>query len=523
MQERLRALLIAPPGAGKGTQAAAISAEFGVEHISTGDLFRAEVAAETPLGRLVAAYLEQGDLVPDDLVLELVRVKVVEAIERDGGYLLDGYPRTLNQAEQAHAIGVEMGITAHAAVTFEVPREVLSERLLERARLEGRPDDDKETILHRLDVYEKETASVVDYYDGLGVLIRIDADRPVEEVTAATIAALRTAMGATATEHGPDGEGGEAGAAAGEAGAAEASGADDAGSAAGEDEAAGAEEAAGVAEAAGADDAAGAAGVAKAAKKAAPPRATAGARKATAAAGARATSTGTKRAGTTRTGGARGAAAKRGAAAAAVAAGDGPSGGAEAVDEPDVVDEPAAPEPTTGMELVHVPAALPEEAVECDESAPRPRRLASWPERAVAAATALAATEVLVALGVLLTGLVANGKQGPLVARLGAAFVDAIGTAHALVLIAAAGLLGWASRAGVGPLATTVAKVVLGLAVMFFVAAPLAAWGNVAYLHHSHQAVDGVVRAQLATWMVATMVPMGVAAALAWWVVSQPA
>ncbi len=198
MQERLRALLIAPPGAGKGTQAVAISQEFGVEHISTGDLFRAEVKKGTALGRDVAAYLARGDLVPDDVVLQLVRVKVLEAMARDGGYLLDGYPRTLAQAHAAHAIGVEMGITAHAAVTFDVPRDVLVDRLLGRARREGRSDDDEKTILHRLDVYDCETAPLLDYYADLGVLVRIDADRPVAEVTAATIAALRAKVGAGA-------------------------------------------------------------------------------------------------------------------------------------------------------------------------------------------------------------------------------------------------------------------------------------------------------------------------------------
>ena len=198
MQERLRALLIAPPGAGKGTQAVAICDEFGVEHISTGDLFRAEVAAGTVLGREVAGYLDRGDLVPDDVVLQLVRVKVIDALERTGGYLLDGYPRTLAQAEEAHAIGVQMGVTAHAVVTFEVPREVLVARLQERARLEGRADDDEKTIMHRLDVYDRETAPVVDYYAGLGVLVRIDANRPVADVTAATIAALRAVVGASA-------------------------------------------------------------------------------------------------------------------------------------------------------------------------------------------------------------------------------------------------------------------------------------------------------------------------------------
>src|SRR5579871_6135263 len=106
MGEHLRGLLIAPPGAGKGTQAKAISREFGVESISTGDLFRAEVAAGTALGREVAGYLERGDLVPDRLVHQLVRDKLLEVLGRTGGYLLDGFPRTLEQARVAHAAAV---------------------------------------------------------------------------------------------------------------------------------------------------------------------------------------------------------------------------------------------------------------------------------------------------------------------------------------------------------------------------------------------------------------------------------
>ncbi|HVM67714.1 MAG TPA: adenylate kinase [Acidimicrobiales bacterium] len=195
MGNRLRALLIAPPGAGKGTQAKAISTEFGVEVISSGDLFRAEVAAGTPLGHQVAGYLDRGDLVPDALVHQLVRAKVLDAVARTGGYLLDGFPRTMEQARVAHASAVEAGLQANAVVTFEVPRDVSVERMLARARVEGRTDDDKATVLHRLDVYERETAPVVGFYDALGVLVRIDADRPVDEVTAATLAALHAAIG----------------------------------------------------------------------------------------------------------------------------------------------------------------------------------------------------------------------------------------------------------------------------------------------------------------------------------------
>ncbi len=193
MSGRIRALLIAPPGAGKGTQAHAISAEFGVEHISTGALFRAQVAAGTEVGRAVAGYLDRGDLVPDHLVEVLVREKVPEAVAATGGYLLDGFPRTLAQARAAHAFAEELGITAHAVLTFDAPRPVLLARLLGRGA-GGRTDDEEATIRHRLDVFDAETAPVLDYYARLGVLIHIDGDQPVTEVTRATIAALRAAV-----------------------------------------------------------------------------------------------------------------------------------------------------------------------------------------------------------------------------------------------------------------------------------------------------------------------------------------
>jgi adenylate kinase len=114
---------------------------------------------------------------------------------RTGGYLLDGIPRTLAQAQVAHAAAVDRGVPAHAAVTFEVPRAVLVSRLLERAQADGRTDDDEKTVLHRLDVYDRETEPVVTFYEELGVLIGIDANRPVGEVTASTIAALRAVLG----------------------------------------------------------------------------------------------------------------------------------------------------------------------------------------------------------------------------------------------------------------------------------------------------------------------------------------
>ena len=194
MASRLRALLIAPPGAGKGTQAARICAHFGVAHISTGDVFRREAAGGSALGREVSSYLDRGDLVPDAVVGEVVRREIGRALDESGGYLLDGFPRTVRQAESAHALAVELGIAAQAVVTFDVPRAVLLERLMDRGSAGGRSDDTEATIRHRLDVYDGQTAPLLDFYDERKMLIRIDADQGIDQVTAATVAALEAVL-----------------------------------------------------------------------------------------------------------------------------------------------------------------------------------------------------------------------------------------------------------------------------------------------------------------------------------------
>jgi adenylate kinase len=157
-------------------------------------VFRHEVTADTELGRQVAEYLDRGDLVPDELVGRVVRREVLAAVTAVGGYLLDGFPRTVGQAEAAHADAVELGVEADAVVTFDVPRPVLLKRLLDRGGAGGRSDDDGHTIRHRLDVYDLQTMPLLDYYDARGLLIRVDANRPIDEVTVATIEALEQAM-----------------------------------------------------------------------------------------------------------------------------------------------------------------------------------------------------------------------------------------------------------------------------------------------------------------------------------------
>jgi adenylate kinase len=130
------------------------------------------------------------------VVGEVVRKEVQRAVAATGGYLLDGFPRTLAQAEAAHELAVELGIAAHAVLTFEVPRPVLLERLMSRGASEDRADDNEATIRHRLDVYDLQTAPLLAFYEERGVLFRVDADRAVDDVTDAAIAALEAALAA---------------------------------------------------------------------------------------------------------------------------------------------------------------------------------------------------------------------------------------------------------------------------------------------------------------------------------------
>ena len=180
----MRLILLSPPGAGKGTHATLLSEATGVRHVSSGDVLRAEVARGTDLGRQLETYTSRGDLVPDDLIFEILLPVVVEAARSTGGFLLDGFPRTVPQAKRAAELGVELELVADAAVHLTAPREVLVARLLARAEREGRSDDTTEVIEHRLSVYEELTQPLVAYYRERGILVEVDADRPVESVQA---------------------------------------------------------------------------------------------------------------------------------------------------------------------------------------------------------------------------------------------------------------------------------------------------------------------------------------------------
>jgi adenylate kinase len=185
----MRVLLIGPPGAGKGTQATRIAAHFDLVRIATGDLLRQEVASGSELGRTAKAYIDRGDLVPDDVVITMTRERVVQA-NTEGGYILDGYPRTLVQAEAAYRWAKARGVPFDLALFFEIGTDELLARLAGRAREEGRSDDTEETVRHRLEVFQRQTYPLLDYYRRRGILVRIDAVGPVDAITERIVAVL---------------------------------------------------------------------------------------------------------------------------------------------------------------------------------------------------------------------------------------------------------------------------------------------------------------------------------------------
>ena len=185
----MRLLLLAPPGAGKGTQGERLAARFGVRHIAAGDQLRAEARAGTPLGRQIAGFQERGDLVPDQIVLDMLIPVVVEAAAH-GGYILDGFPRTLPQATAAAELGARLDVTLDATVYLHAPETVLTQRLLARAAQEGRTDDTADVIRHRFQVFAETTGPLIAYYRGRGILVEVDADQPPDSVTAGIESAL---------------------------------------------------------------------------------------------------------------------------------------------------------------------------------------------------------------------------------------------------------------------------------------------------------------------------------------------
>jgi adenylate kinase len=183
----MRLLLIGAPGAGKGTQAELLAERFGITHISSGDLPRQHVKDQTSLGQKIKSYVDNGDLVPHGVVMDMLRKPVVAAAKA-GGYVLDGFPRTVEQAKASFPTAHALGIEVQAAVHLDVPREELVRRLLSRQR---GSDDTKEVIEHRLHVYLERTVPLLEYYADREWMFAVDGAQPRDAVHEQIVARLR--------------------------------------------------------------------------------------------------------------------------------------------------------------------------------------------------------------------------------------------------------------------------------------------------------------------------------------------
>lgn len=179
----MRVVLLGPPGAGKGTQAVLLSEKLGVPHISTGDLFRANISQQTALGREAQKYMDAGDLVPSDVTNRMVEARVGEP-DAANGFVLDGYPRTVDQADALEKILEHNGTALDAVLCFVVAEDTVVERMLAR----GRADDTEDVIRNRLRVYREETEPLLEHYDGL--VVTVDGIGEVEEVNGRALKAL---------------------------------------------------------------------------------------------------------------------------------------------------------------------------------------------------------------------------------------------------------------------------------------------------------------------------------------------
>jgi adenylate kinase len=189
MTASARLLIVGPQGSGKGTQGVRIAETYGIPVVSTGDIFRANIKEGTPLGQQVTAILDKGDLVPDELTSEIVRDRLSQA-DAANGFLLDGYPRNVAQVAHLEEFLSGRGESLDAVILLDVPREESLARLGLRATEQGRSDDTDGAIAHRLDIYEHETAPIIEVYGAKGIVDRIDGVGTLDEITERISAAL---------------------------------------------------------------------------------------------------------------------------------------------------------------------------------------------------------------------------------------------------------------------------------------------------------------------------------------------
>ena len=179
----MKLVFLGPPGAGKGTQAKIYSQKHKIAHISTGEMLRAAVQAGSPLGIKVKSVIDSGQLVSDELIIELIRDRVKES-DCSGGYILDGFPRTVKQAEALERLLKETGVKLDSAVLFDLPVTAIMERLANRRSTESRADDTENVQLERQKIYLEQTAPLIDYYKNSGLLKTVDASGSIEQVGA---------------------------------------------------------------------------------------------------------------------------------------------------------------------------------------------------------------------------------------------------------------------------------------------------------------------------------------------------
>lgn len=190
----MRLLIMGPPGAGKGTQAAIIGEHYGIPAISTGNIFRVAITNRTRLGERIKRIIADGGYVPDSLSVQVV-VDRLEEEDAKGGWLLDGFPRTLGQVEALDQELDAHGFTLKAVVSLTADEEAIIERMLKRAEIEGRPDDNEQTIRTRMQVYHEQTDPLLDVYRNRGLLIEVDGMGTVDEVSKRVLAALAERLG----------------------------------------------------------------------------------------------------------------------------------------------------------------------------------------------------------------------------------------------------------------------------------------------------------------------------------------